>query len=339
MSSDWIFKEKHFSWLRSRSLIFLVIILIPIVITLFYFSIHIIIEYFLSKVDLFIQYEICIRFLFNFADFLSSMGFFVMFVAYPLFTFFCPHFFHKYNWTIFEDTVLEYTITIKILKVSMILLTFLLILSLTIGSSYIPFDFFNIQDKILSYFPMITEGHLHITKRIMSILSIDILNSLEQMMWLVVASGIMKILSLIIRKDFRSDFAIGCIRLIPKKKDENEKIKWLIRGLDSYNMFVNKQLKININIFKIYSKIINSSLKERNESMQIIYKAFEGDKLDIISCLSRYFKDGEKEQFLLMNSFQNRLKQLGTTIGWLISAIIGIIGAVVSIISASAKPH
>ena len=60
--------------------------------------------------------------------------------------------------------------------------------------------------------------------------------------------------------------------------------------------------------------------------------------MEIINHLSGFFNDHEKEQFLTTRSFQNILQQLGTNLGWLISAIIGIIGAVISIIKATSTP-
>ena len=201
-----------------------------------------------------------------YTDFFLSL-LFTIFIAYPLFTFIYPYIYRKYNWTIFEDTVMEYTITIKILKVSVILCIISIIFGLLSVSLYSPLDYFYLSETSTSLKHMFSIFML-------PEIPLAIFRSIQTILWLVVGATLMKIISLITRKDFRLDFAIGCIKLIPKSKDENEKIKWLFKGLCSYNIFVNKQLKININIFKIFSKIINSPLKERNDSIQTIYKAF-----------------------------------------------------------------
>jgi len=64
--------------------------------------------------------------------------------------------------------------------------------------------------------------------------------------------------------------------------------------------------------------------------MQLVTKAFDGDKLEAVNHLSQLFKPVEKEQFLTMYSSKKKLQQWGTDIGWVISAIVGVIGAITS---------
>ena len=108
------------------------------------------------------------------------------------------------------------------------------------------------------------------------------------LLWLVVGdAGLVKMVSLLMRKEFRFDVARGWVELVSKKKDEVEKMEYLMNGLDSYNKYIRKRLKTSINVFQIYSKIIHSPTDERNESIRIIAKTFEIDKLGVLNQLPK----------------------------------------------------
>ena len=76
-----------------------------------------------------------------------------------------------------------------------------------------------------------------------------------------------------------------------------------------------------------------SSTKERTQSMKLVTEAFEGNKIEAVNHLSGVLEDRDKEQIVAMDSFGDKLQQLGTNVEGIISAIVGIISAIVSIIT------
>ncbi len=222
----------------------------------------------------------------------------------------------EHNKEYFTDVVLEYECIKKVLWIAIPLLSIIwplsIVYSLVVGSigQYMPVF---IQDA---------DAAQHI-------------KLIRLLLWLVVGAVLVKMVSLLMRKEFRFDVARGWVELVSKKKDEVEKMVYLMNGLDSYNKYIRKRLKTSINVFQIYSKIIHSPRYERNESIRIIAKTFEIDKLGVLNQLP---KDRKKEQFSGRDALMLQIQQLGTDVGWLISAMIGIIGAVVSIITHSTVP-
>ena len=85
-------------------------------------------------------------------------------------------------------------------------------------------------------------------------------------LWIVIA-GLTKIIFHISKKEFRLNFAIGCIRFLAREEDEIDKMKYVIWGLDSYNAYLRRYLKLEIgNLKMIYSKISASPLRESASS-------------------------------------------------------------------------
>jgi hypothetical protein len=242
----------------------------------------------------------------------------VMFIGYPLYTYVYQYFGRKYNRQYFTDVVLEYDCIKKVLWVAIPLLSIIwplsIVYSLVVGSigHYMPVS---IQDADAAQY----------------------IKLIRLLLWLVVGAGLVKMVSLLMRKEFRFDVARGWVELVSKKKDEVEKMEYLLNGLDSYNKYIRKRLKTSINVFQIYSKIINSPTDERNESIRIIAKAFEIDKLGVLNQLPK--EDRKKEQFSGRDALMLQIQQLGTIVGGLISAMIGIIGAVVQLQSIITTVH
>ena len=64
-------------------------------------------------------------------------------------------------------------------------------------------------------------------------------------LWIVIA-GLTKIILQVAKKEFRLNFAIGCIRFLAREEDEIDKMKYVIWGLDSYNAYLRRYLKLEI---------------------------------------------------------------------------------------------
>jgi len=103
------------------------------------------------------------------------------------------------------------------------------------------------------------------------------------------------------------------MKLVSKKEDGDEKMRYLIKGMKSYNKYLSKQFRCQIDYFEVYSKIINSPAKERTESIKMVTNAFEVDKSEVLNHLTRCLED-EKEQILPANSFGDRLQRLGASL-------------------------
>ena len=58
------------------------------------------------------------------------------------------------------------------------------------------------------------------------------------------------------RKRFRLYFAKGCLSISKNSNDEVEKMEFLIKGLNSYNSFLKRHIKLEINEINEIKKFI-----------------------------------------------------------------------------------
>lgn len=82
-----------------------------------------------------------------------------------------------------------------------------------------------------SYYSLQTQQHCIRFKTIYEI----IFNEQSVFLLEIISSvGLIKIVFLVARRKFRFGYAIGCIELVSEKKDEVEKVEYLMKGLNSY---------------------------------------------------------------------------------------------------------
>jgi hypothetical protein len=196
-------------------------------------------------------------------------GFIIMFILYPLFpiVYSSEKYFRKRG---YENTVIEHE------RVKKIIYSLLPIFILTIIDTYFLLYSRSIEDIL---FPQIFQNDN---------IYIHTYYYLRFSATLVFASALLKTTFLISKKDFRFYLARACMKLASKKEDDVKKMRYLIKGLKSYNRYISKEFRFQINDFKIYSKIINSPAKKRSESMKLVTEAFEGDKLEAVNHLSGF---------------------------------------------------
>lgn len=105
------------------------------------------------------------------------------------------------------------------------------------------------------------------------------------------------------RKEFRYYFAKACIRKIPESGGEAEKMKYLINGLESYNKYLSRTLRLQINdVKKIYSKIMSDGNIDIEESIKEISDSFKNNnKLYPIKTLAAVM-NSQSDQFLVKRS-------------------------------------
>ncbi len=126
------------------------------------------------------------------------------------------------------------------------------------------------------------------------------------------------------RRDFRFQFAKACMNVIGMKKDEVNKIFYLTLGLNSYNKFLKRNLKLQFDEVMICSRIVSSG--ERNQLINLITASFkDDDKLKPVNCLSNIIDVPEGEQFLVKKQLRGKIMEIVTILIALIPIVISIV--------------
>jgi hypothetical protein len=149
----------------------------------------------------------------------------------------------------------------------------------------------------------------------------------------IVGSALLKIILLIARKEFRFYFAKVLFRAISRKEDEAEKIRYLVRALNSYNKYIRRSLGLEINdLKKVYSKILSDPALDKNNSIKELSIAFEDrDKFKTIKCLSGLLNVTDTEHFLAKEPIGKKLEDWAAMLGTMVSTVAAIIGVLATI--------
>jgi hypothetical protein len=67
------------------------------------------------------------------------------------------------------------------------------------------------------------------------------------------------------------------MQLMAEEKDSIEKIKYFETGLNYYNVYLKRKLKLKINEVQLYSQLLSRSTEDRNNLLNSISKAFVGN--------------------------------------------------------------
>lgn len=138
-----------------------------------------------------------------------------------------------------------------------------------------------------------------------------------------IGGTISKIASLTSRKEFGFYFAKGCFIILSKEEEGHENVRYLILGLNSYNKYLLKNMKIHIEDMKpIYSKFFCSPVHEKREIIDAITKAFDLGKSEPIKPLLQFAGDKKAEEFLTREHFKAKTEHI---IG-IIAPILGVLG-------------
>ena len=90
-----------------------------------------------------------------------------------------------------------------------------------------------------------------------------------------------------VKKEFRFFFVKGCCELLKREKNYFNRIEYLFLALDSYDKYLQRRLKIEIQgLEKIISNFISSSIEQREEIIGSICKSLERDRLQLAIYLS-----------------------------------------------------
>jgi len=135
------------------------------------------------------------------------------------------------------------------------------------------------------------------------------------------------------RKDF-SFYLAGAYYMVSfQEKNSIRKFKYLTLALDTYNNFLERNLKLKIkNIMRIYSIIMSASAEREIEIRESIRKALKKDELELARQLPKLLSLRDKEEFLIKESpiLNQRFKEVLTVI---IPAVISIVGFIIAMLT------
>ena len=136
----------------------------------------------------------------------------------------------------------------------------------------------------------------------------------QAIVFLIVFSGLLKLIFAIGRKKFRLYYAIGCFWIISHlrpntRKDEVQKLDYVIKGLNSYNMYLHRHLNLHISGIKsIYSKISTLPRTKKDQVIEGISESFLPERVKTDSLgPARFLYDfatGKQEQLVRVKEKQ-----------------------------------
>ena len=155
----------------------------------------------------------------------------------------------------------------------------------------------------------------------------------------VFASVLLRLIFLIARKDFGYFFAKESLKSLVERKDDNNTLGDLVRGIDVYNTYVRRKTGFEIKkLQNIHSKILSDFNFNIDVLIHDLRKSFEyQDRLKPISTLSKNFDIINSDSFLVKVSFRkkiaNYVKWLVTVVSALTATISGLFPYIVSLLS------
>jgi hypothetical protein len=202
----------------------------------------------------------------------------------------------------FENAVLEYEFVRHILLVTLVLL--IVILAFTI---ILPF--------VHSYFPpplntLLNPSILNAPGTGQEVLPLHIIYYLRFYLFIIVVGAFLKILFALAKIEFRLYFAIGCFRISQRRKDEAGKMRYLIKGLNSYNKYLKRCMNLQMNdLTKFYSKISSAPQEERKKIIDSLSDLLErgNNTLEPVRYLLTISKVPE-EEFLTEQALKQKIK-------------------------------
>lgn len=135
------------------------------------------------------------------------------------------------------------------------------------------------------------------------------------------------------RKDFDFHLTRPYLMVSSQNDDSVHKIRYLLLLLDTYNKFLERNLKVKIkDIMRIYSLIMSASAEQKIKIRESIGKALEKDKLELARQLAEISHLPDEEEFLRKEHtlLGQQLKDILTII---IPAIISIVGFIIAMIT------
>ncbi len=299
--------------LSGFKLTFIVLILLPSLVVILHFLVtSVIIQYYKSistpsTIQENLQYALLAV---NTFSIFEVIVFVIMIIIYPPYP--APYPAEKYFMERgYEAAVSEFNFVRRILYVAVPLLIFFTVITF-------------LQPFLENFFPA-KQFLAPVTESI-------VFYSARGFLFLAVLAGILKTVFALARKRFRLYYAKGCLTLIKKSKDEVEKMGYLIMGLNSYNSYLRRYIKLEIkDIKKIYSKLATLPDKEKDTDIEKIIDSFEsGDTLEPLRYLTQ-FKESDSSVFLEEEPLLEKIKTQVTYAVGIIPVALTIIERVVKL--------
>lgn len=147
----------------------------------------------------------------------------------------------------------------------------------------------------------------------------------------VTIAALIRIITQIAKKDYRFYFAKAYCQIISEKRNNFEKIEYLFPLINSYNKYLQRNLKVEINnIKKIYSIILYKDINQQWEIIKSICTTLDGDRLKLAQYLSSLLKIPDSDFYIKKSLFQH-LKIIGAFLAAAIPIIISIIQLIIEI--------
>jgi hypothetical protein len=141
----------------------------------------------------------------------------------------------------------------------------------------------------------------------------------------VIIGGILRFITQVVKGEFRFYFARACCKIISEKENDFEKTKYLRLLLQSYNKYLERNLRITIkDLNEIYSIILYKGVEERSQILNNICNSLEGEKLSLAKYLSS-IDNVPDSKFYAKESLIQELKIIGVILVTAIPIIISII--------------
>lgn len=147
----------------------------------------------------------------------------------------------------------------------------------------------------------------------------------------VTIAALIRIITQIAKKGYRFYFAKAYCQIISEKRNNFEKIEYLFPLINSYNKYLQRNLKVEINnIKKIYSIILYKDINQQWEIIKSICTTLDGDRLKLAQYLSSLLKIPDSDFYIKKSLFQH-LKIIGAFLAAAIPIIISIIQLIIEI--------
>lgn len=160
-------------------------------------------------------------------------------------------------------------------------------------------------------------------------LTFYIAKSLQYALQYSVTAGALWMLFHIIRKEFRYYLAKAFIKNMPDRADNVERLKWLKMALNSYNKYLLRNLKLQIDTSKLYPRLVIESNIKINDCALVISESFDvKDKLTPARWLSQTVKHLNAEELFLKPSFGARIITWGTLMATILPVVISVISVI-----------
>jgi hypothetical protein len=160
----------------------------------------------------------------------------------------------------------------------------------------------------------------------------DILGYVNYLLFLIVLSGILKIILALGRTQFWLHFARGCFVLMQDAKNEIDEMRFFVMALNAYNLYLRREIKLGIKDLKqVFSKIATMEERQKNNIVGNLALFFLSDKsveentLYPLREISNLLGKPETE-LLTEQQLRNKLKEWSAAAVIIIPLVIQIIG-------------